>query len=225
MTIIDMYSRWIEAFPTSTPDALTVAKCLTRDIIPRFGIPERIYCDNGSYFANKVIQHLTTVFATQAKYHCSYHPQSAGLIERTNGKNWIQCLPLVMMNMHILPSTRGLSPFEILYGRPYLPELKPFVRQDDQTSTSIAEYMAKMLARKDVTSSVVPPSQESQSTEQPVKPGNWVFIKVIKRKTWHSAKWEGPYQVLLSTPTAVRIAERSSWVHLNHCKRVHTLSD
>ena len=137
LTIIDMYSKWIDVLPTRNPDALTVAKTLTNHIIQHFGIPEKIYSDNGTHFVNKVIQDLTALFGILLKRHCSYHPQSAGLIERNNGtvkaklkkmmaetgKTWMRCLAPVMLSMHILPSARGLSPFEMLYGRPYyLPE-------------------------------------------------------------------------------------------------------
>ncbi|KAL2085083.1 hypothetical protein ACEWY4_018403 [Coilia grayii] len=53
-----------------------------------------------------------------------------------------------------------------------------------------------------------------------VLPGDWVLIWDFRRKHWHSPKFRGPYEVLLATPTAVRVAERDSWVHLTHCRVV-----
>ena len=53
------------------------------------------------------------------------------IMEET-GKNWVYCLPLVVLNMHITPTNIGLTPFEMMYGRPFvLPQLKPFSRQDE----------------------------------------------------------------------------------------------
>lgn len=40
LTIIDKYTKWVEAFPTSSADAETVARALCQEIIPRFGLPE-----------------------------------------------------------------------------------------------------------------------------------------------------------------------------------------
>ncbi|XP_075697013.1 Schwann cell myelin protein-like [Rhinoderma darwinii] len=47
LVIIDVFTKWVEVFPTASPDAITVAKALVNEIIPRFGIPEKIYSDNG----------------------------------------------------------------------------------------------------------------------------------------------------------------------------------
>lgn len=40
LVLIDRFTRWVEAFPTTHCDAKTVAKLLVREIIPRFGVPE-----------------------------------------------------------------------------------------------------------------------------------------------------------------------------------------
>lgn len=98
----DAFSTWVQVFPTGNPDALMVAKALTKIIIP-----EKVYCDNATHFVNKVISHLVTVFRSTIKCHCSYHPQSAGLIKTKlrkalteTGRNWVQCLPLIMYSEH-----------------------------------------------------------------------------------------------------------------------------
>uniref|UniRef100_A0A1A7Z5N2 Integrase catalytic domain-containing protein n=2 Tax=Iconisemion striatum TaxID=60296 RepID=A0A1A7Z5N2_9TELE len=133
LVMIDAFSKWVEIVPTAKNDALTVAKAICKTIIATHGIPQTLYSDNGTHFVNDVIQHMAEHLGITLKNHCAYHPQSAGLVERTNGtiksrlrkcmeetkRPWPECLDLVKLYMRIPPTDKGLTPFEIIYGRVY----------------------------------------------------------------------------------------------------------
>lgn len=56
LVIVDMFSMWIEVFPTAKADATAIAKVLLREILPRYGIPRKLSCDNGTHFVNNAIK-------------------------------------------------------------------------------------------------------------------------------------------------------------------------
>uniref|UniRef100_A0A8C8RLL6 Murine leukemia virus integrase C-terminal domain-containing protein n=1 Tax=Pelusios castaneus TaxID=367368 RepID=A0A8C8RLL6_9SAUR len=51
------------------------------------------------------------------------------------------------------------------------------------------------------------------------KEGDWIYVKNWKTGDKLEPKWEGPYQVLLTTTFALKIAEKDSWIHHAHVKR------
>nr|XP_046183966.1 death domain-containing protein CRADD isoform X2 [Oncorhynchus gorbuscha] len=55
-------------------------------------------------------------------------------------------------------------------------------------------------------------------TRLPVDVGEWIKLKVQKRK-WNHPRWMGPYQVITATPTAVKVQERQGWHHLSHLQK------
>ncbi|XP_077565561.1 uncharacterized protein LOC144181120 [Stigmatopora nigra] len=49
------------------------------------------------------------------------------------------------------------------------------------------------------------PTHHNGHHQEVVKPGDQILIRAIKRKSWSSARWEGPFMVQLTTPTAVKV--------------------
>ncbi|XP_013883485.1 uncharacterized protein LOC106532045 [Austrofundulus limnaeus] len=194
LVMVDAFSKWVEIVPTAKPDAISVAKAICKNIIPYHGIPETLYSDNGTHFVNDIIKNMADHLQITLKNHCAYHPQSAGLVERMNGtiksrlkkcmeetgRPWPDCLDLVKLYMRVTPTTAGPTPFEILHGRPYRLPVFDLDKVDEETT--LADYMIKTLKLKEVQSANLLPSDSSPPQVTKVTPGNWVFIKVNKRK-------------------------------------------
>ncbi|MEQ2231182.1 hypothetical protein ILYODFUR_036911 [Ilyodon furcidens] len=85
--------------------------------------------------------------------------------------------------------------------------------KDPQQDAMLADYMMKTLRFRDIQNSNNLPNYVSEALQVPgdVKEGDWVLMKTIKKKTWSDSKWEVPFQVLLTTPTAVKIQERATY--------------
>ena len=92
---------------------------------------------------------------------------------------------------------------------------------------TIAEHMIKTLQHKEVLRANDLPENlySPQETDDLVTEGDYVWVKRHRRKRWSEPRWEGPYQVLLKTPSAIKVVEKPSWIHLSHCKKQQTLTD
>ncbi|XP_059570821.1 zinc finger protein RFP isoform X2 [Alligator mississippiensis] len=53
-----------------------------------------------------------------------------------------------------------------------------------------------------------------------LEPGDWIYVKVYQRKNALQPRWKGPFQVLLTTNSAVRCQGHQTWTHASHCKKV-----
>lgn len=111
--MVDMFSKWVEVFPTAKQDSDALAKALLRDVIPRWGIPVKISSDNGTPFVSQALKQVGEYLGINLKQHRAYHSASGRAVERENGtlKNklnkcysetgigWTKVLPIALMQM------------------------------------------------------------------------------------------------------------------------------
>lgn len=119
----------------------------------------------------------------------------------------------------------NLSPYEILFvGTPNVGANEPRAMLPETTlcENSILTYCRNLTKsfsdiRVQVNAALPMPAEEQLHE---LKPGNYVVIKDLRRTRWNQYRWKGPFQDLLVTQTAVKVAERATWIHTSHCKKV-----
>lgn len=232
LVIVDHLTGWIEAFPTRKETAETVSNILLEQIIPRYGIINNIDSDQGPHFTSKILQNLMKTLGTNWRLHTPWHPQSSGKVENANkrvkniltklmletGLSWIKCLPLAMLTLRIKPRRDiGLSPYEMLFGLPF--PLSPYstgtIIEGEEHQKQYIKKISKILeqSRK---KGYLPQSTPLDVNAHPFQVGDWVLIKTWKEKSL-TPRYEGPFEIILTTHTAVRTLERG-WTHMTRVK-------
>lgn len=58
LTLVDTFSGWVEAFPTTSETTAEVTRVLISEIIPHFGLPKSLQSDNVPTFISKITQQV-----------------------------------------------------------------------------------------------------------------------------------------------------------------------
>ena len=111
-----------------------MAEVLTTHLIPRFGLPNSLQY-NRPAFISQISQQVATALGIDWHLHIPHQPKSSGKVVRVNSiikthltklaselrLSLVDLLPLALTRIRTTPHSKtGLTPFERLYGRPYL---------------------------------------------------------------------------------------------------------
>ncbi|XP_053112201.1 uncharacterized protein LOC128327421 [Hemicordylus capensis] len=234
LVFVDLFSGWPEVFPTRTQTAREVVMALVESIIPRFSVPRGLESDNGPHFTSKVVQEVCKLLDIPWFLHSAYHPESSAKVERMNQSlkiniaklcqetnlKWPKVLPLALTRVRAAPSSRlGLSPFELVYGRPFV--ASELMDPPETTQAYLRKLVGDLSALSLQVSAALPVRPDLPTT---VHPGDWVLVKEL-HPNCTEPKWSEPKQVLLSTPTAARVEGLKAWVHISRLKPVPAPAD
>lgn len=128
-----VFSHWVKARPCWCATASAVAKALLLKIIPAWGIALELHGDKRTHFTGHIMKQIYSLWLLLQHFHCTYYPQSCGLVERTNGiiktqlakfmetlkLTWPKAVPMVLSNLRAAPFQKHkLFPLELVTGRP-----------------------------------------------------------------------------------------------------------
>ena len=135
MTAIDVFSRYLFAYPLIEATAANVAKVIIDIMTKHSYLPTTLITDKGSAFTSKILEEITAILGITLKCATTKHPQTIGKLERTHAslktnlkmasgeyrRQWHKYLPLAVLNYNTTyHASIGCEPSKVFHGRiPY----------------------------------------------------------------------------------------------------------
>ena len=132
LILTDAFSKFSQAFVTTSQKANVVAKLLVEKWFSVFGVPARIHSDQGWSFDNEIIFHLCKMYGIRQSTTTPYNPRGNAICERFNRTlfglmrtltkeqkpNWPTYVPSLVYAYNSTPhSSTGFQPYELMFGR------------------------------------------------------------------------------------------------------------
>ena len=149
VTAMDVFSRYLFAYPKSNQDAKTIAKVSINIMTKHAYLPTTLISDKGTAFMSQVNKEVTGVLGITLKHATTKHAQTIGLLERSHmsikqalkietGERrslWHKYINIAVLNYNTSYHTSiGCEPSRVFHGRiPYnVLDLKLGIRPQQQ---------------------------------------------------------------------------------------------
>lgn len=128
---VDYFTKWAEAMPTLDNTGETAALFFFNHVVARFGVPQAIVTDHGSYFRNHMMVELAAKLGLSHDSSTPYYPQANGQVEAINKvlkrmlqrmigvhkRRWHLILYSALWSYRTsVKNATGFTPFQLVYG-------------------------------------------------------------------------------------------------------------
>ncbi|KAA3461425.1 RNA-directed DNA polymerase [Gossypium australe] len=128
--VIDYFTKWVEAASYASVTKSAVSWFLKKEIICRYGMPERIISDNASNLNNSTIVEVCSQFKIKHHNLSPYRPKRNRAVEAADKnikkivgkmtetyKDWHEKLPFALYAYRTsVRTSTGVTPFSLVYG-------------------------------------------------------------------------------------------------------------
>jgi transposase InsO family protein len=164
IVMIDCFSRYVELFPAADCTADAAAKAIVHHF-KLFGVPKILLSDNGTQYANQVINELSKLVELSLEKSTAYSHEENGIVERANKEvlrhirailfdkdilpTYDICLPLVQRIMNAtVHSATGFAPASIITPGVDLNDGLVFpANSSSSTPTTVSDYVETLRAQ------------------------------------------------------------------------------
>ncbi|KAA3672721.1 uncharacterized protein DEA37_0013979 [Paragonimus westermani] len=84
LVIVGYFTIWCEAFPMPIQEAPIITSLFVNEWVARFGKPIELHSEQGAAFESRLLEEVCRTLRIHETRTTPYHPQSNGLVERTN---------------------------------------------------------------------------------------------------------------------------------------------
>jgi len=222
LTVIDLFSKWSEAYAIRVHNATVVARVLMDNFFVRFGMPRRLLTDQGKEFEGILFQELCERMEIEKIRTTPYQPQTNGCVERFHrtlnsmiGKivqydqrNWDSCLSTVMAAYRASKhESTGFTPNRIVLGHEnrapldiILDALPDVEDRSDNYGEFVMERERRMrdcyaIAREHLKTAARrrKDDYDSKVTSRTFEVGQWVYYFYPRKYSGRSPKWVKTY--------------------------------
>lgn len=132
LTIQCDLSKYVEAFPLETKDAVSVARSFVNNFILKYGIVKEVITDLGSEFMSSVFKEVCNLLNISKLHSTAYHHETLGALENShknlgaylriqcdnNNTDWSSWLPFWCFSYNTSVHTETkYTPFELVFGK------------------------------------------------------------------------------------------------------------
>ena len=132
VTPMDVFSRYLFAYPTTNEDAKTIAKVLINIMTKHVYLPTTLVSDKGKAFMSLVIKEVAGVLGITLKHATTKHAQTIGLLGRSHASIkqalkietgewrslWHKYINIAVLNYNTSYHTSiGCEPSQVFHGR------------------------------------------------------------------------------------------------------------